>query len=126
METRLGRARPLFRRTARPHIASEFSNYRQIPDGIATSIKSIDLNAATYQDDARLTYRLNKYVDDVVEFNGANLANDEVKSSDIDGRALDLAIPKGSVTVVQRRAIEAVRRRAKLGDRPVDIIITEF
>jgi hypothetical protein len=62
----------------------------------------------------------------VVEFNGANLANDEVKSSDIDGRALDLAIPKGSVTVVQRRAIEAVRRRAKLGDRPVDIIITEF
>lgn len=103
-----------------------FPTIDKIPEGIATSIKSIDLNAATYQDDARLTYRLNKYVDDVVEFNGANLANDEVKSSDIGGRALDLAIPKGSMTVVQQRAIEAVRRRAKLGDRPVDIIITEF
>jgi hypothetical protein len=95
-------------------------------DRHATSIKSIDLNAATYQDDARLTYRLNKYVDDVVEFNGANLANDEVKLSDIQGRALHLAIPKGSMTEAQRRAIEAARRRESLGDRPLDIIITEF
>jgi hypothetical protein len=84
-----------------------FPTIDKIPDGIATSIKSIDLNAATYQDDARLTYRLNKYVDDVVEFNGANLANDEVKLSDIQGRALHLAIPKGSMTEAQRRAIEA-------------------
>jgi hypothetical protein len=45
-----------------------FPTIDKIPDGIATSIKSIDLNAATYQDDARLTYRLNKYVDDLVEF----------------------------------------------------------
>jgi hypothetical protein len=103
-----------------------FPTIDKVPDGIATSIKSIDLNAATYQDDARLTYRLNKYVDDVVEFNGANLANDEVKLSDIEGRALHLAIPKGSMTEAQRRAIEAARRRADLGDRPVDIIITEF
>jgi len=103
-----------------------FPTIDKIPDGIATSIKSIDLNAATYQDDARLTYRLNKYVDDLVEFNGASLADDEVEASDIDGRALHLAIPKGSMTEPQRRAIEAERRRAKLGDRPVDIIITEF
>jgi len=58
--------------------------------------------------------------------NGANLANDEVKSSDIDGRAPALAILKGSMTVVQQRAIEAARRRANLGDRPVDVIIKEF
>jgi hypothetical protein len=103
-----------------------FPTIDKVPDGIATSIKSIDLNAATYQDDARLTYRLNKYVNDVVEFNGASLANDEVKLSDIEGRALHLAIPKGSMTEAQRRAIEAARRRANLGDRPVDIMITEF
>jgi hypothetical protein len=103
-----------------------FPTIDKIPDGVAASIKSIDLNAPTYQDDARLTYRLNKYIDDVVEFNGANLANDEVKLSDIEGRALHSAIPKGSMTEAQRRAIEAVRRRAQLGDRPLDIIITEF
>jgi hypothetical protein len=103
-----------------------FPTIDKIPDGVATSIKSMGLNAATYQDEARLTYRLNKYVGDVVEFNGASLANDEVKLSDIEGRALHLAIPKGSMTEAQRRAIEAARRRAKLGDRPLDIIITEF
>jgi hypothetical protein len=103
-----------------------FPTIDKIPDGIATSIKSIDLNAATYQDGARLTYRLNKYVDDVVEFNGASLADDEVESSDIDGRGLHLAIPKGSMTEAQQRTIETARRRAKRGDRPVDIFITEF
>jgi hypothetical protein len=45
-------------------------------------------------------------------------------SSAISGRALSLAIPKGSVTAVQRAAIEAVRARAKAFD--VDFIITEF
>ena len=34
-----------------------FPTIDKIPEDIATSIKSIDLNAATYQDDARLTYR---------------------------------------------------------------------
>src|SRR5580692_654284 len=71
-----------------------FPTIDKFSDGIATSIKSVDLNAVTYQDAARLTSRLNKYVDDVAEFNGSIWANDEVKSSEIDGRALSLAIPK--------------------------------
>jgi contact-dependent growth inhibition (CDI) system restriction endonuclease-like protein len=103
-----------------------FPTIDKIPDGIATSIKSIDLNAATYQDAARLTYRLNKYIDDVTEFQGASLANDRVKLSDIKGRALSLAIPTGSVSAVQQKAIEAVRLRAGTLDYPVELIITEF
>jgi hypothetical protein len=42
----------------------------KIPDGIATSIKSIDLKAATYQNAAGLTGRLQKYVNEVSEFVG--------------------------------------------------------
>jgi hypothetical protein len=41
-------------------------------DGMATSIKSIDLNAATYQKTAQLTYRLKQYIDDLTEFDGPN------------------------------------------------------
>jgi hypothetical protein len=103
-----------------------FPTIDKFSDGIATSIKSVDLNAATYQDAARLTSRLNKYVDDVAEFNGSIWANDEVKSSEIDGRALSLAIPKGGMTAVQRKAIEAVRARARMSNTPVELIITEF
>jgi hypothetical protein len=103
-----------------------FPTIDKFSDGIATSIKSVDLNAATYQDTARLTSRLNKYVDDVAEFYGSIWANDEVKSSEIDGRALSLAIPKGSMTAAQRKAIEAVRARARMSNTPVELIITEF
>lgn len=93
-------------------------------NGIATSVKSIDLNAATYQNAVRLANRLNKYVDDVAAFNGAAWANDEVDSLAIKGRALSLAIPKGSVTAIQRSVINTARARAAtLG---VDFIVTAF
>jgi hypothetical protein len=74
----------------------------KIPDGIATSIKSIDLNAATYQNATGLTGRLQKYVREVSEFIGDRLANDVVELPDIKGRALSLAVPKGSMTATQQ------------------------
>lgn len=48
----------------------------------------------------------------------------EITPENITGRALSLAIPKGSMTAVQRAAIEAARLRAQAFD--VDLIITEF
>jgi hypothetical protein len=98
----------------------------KIPDGIATSIKSIDLNAATYQDATRLTIRLQKYVNEVSEFVGGRMGNDVVGLSDIEGRALSLAVPK-DMTAAQREAIEAVRSWArKTNDNPVEVSISEF
>jgi hypothetical protein len=98
----------------------------KIPDGIATSIKSIDLNAATYQNAAGLTGRLEKNVNEASEFVGDRLGNDVVLPSDIKGRALSLAVPKGSVTETQKAVIENVRRWARMLSNPVDIIINEF
>jgi hypothetical protein len=57
---------------------------------------------------------------------GDQLAGDVVLPSDIKGRALSLAVPKGSITPAQRAVIEDVRRWAKTLDHPVDIIINEF
>jgi hypothetical protein len=99
----------------------------KIPDGIATSIKSIDLNAATYQDAARLTDRLQKYVSEVSEFVGGRMGKAVVQFSDIEGRALSLAVPKGSITAVQREAIDSVRAWARMkNDRPVEVFFKEF
>jgi hypothetical protein len=98
----------------------------KIPDGIATSIKSIDLKAATYQNAAGLTGRLQKYVNEVSEFVGDSLGNDIVRPSDIKGRALSLAVPRGSMTATQKAVIENVRRWARMLNNPVDIIINEF
>jgi hypothetical protein len=92
-------------------------------DGIVTSIKSIDLRAATYQDPARLTYRLNGYVNTLIFYDGG-----ELELLDIDpvitGRVLSLAIPKGSLTAAQRAAIEAAKTRANAFG--VDLTVTAF
>jgi hypothetical protein len=98
----------------------------KIPDGIATSIKSIDLNAPTYQDAGGLTRRLVKYVGEVSEFEEGQLAEDVVLPSDIKARALSLAVPKESITETQRAVIENVRRWARQLGNPVEIIINEF
>ena len=82
-------------------------------DGIVTSIKSIDLNAATYQDASRLSYRLNDYIDKVATYDGGKLGLTKIKSAAIKGRTLSLAVPKGSMTAIQRDAIEAARVRAQ-------------
>ena len=102
-------------------------NFRGIDrweNGTATSIKSIDLTAATYQDAARLTYRLNDYVDKIALYEGGKMGTIEVESSAITDRVLSLAIPKASMTAAQRVAIEAARSRARaLG---VELRVTEF
>lgn len=95
-------------------------------NGIAASIKSIDLNAATYQDAARLTNRLNRYIDDLSDYDGGRYAAKSVLPEEITARELSLAIPKGSVTEIQRAAIDAVESRAGALSRPVKLKITEF
>ncbi len=92
--------------------------------GIATSRKSIDLNAATYQDFARLTSRLNSYIGKLAEYTGTTYGGDVVRSSEIAGRVLQVIIPKGSMSQVQRAAIEAARERAR--NVGINLIITEF
>lgn len=48
-----------------------------------------------------------------------------VELSNIADRVLNLVVPKGSMTAIQRGAIEAARARAMITNRyPVKIIIT--
>jgi hypothetical protein len=93
-------------------------------DGIATSIKSIDLNAATYQDGVRLAYRLNSYIGDMATYEGGASGLTKIFASDISGRQLSLAIPKGSITLIQRTIIDTATARARAFD--VDLVVTEF
>lgn len=92
--------------------------------GAVTSIKSIDLSAATYQDAARLTYRLNQYMDQLASYEGGKLGAWQISPSAITGRVLKVAIPKGSVTSAQQGAIQAAQARAQAFD--IDLIFVPF
>ncbi len=93
-------------------------------DGAATSIKSIDLNAATYQDPRRLMSTLSRYTNALAEYAGSELGGFRVRAEDITSRTLSIAIPKGSMTSFQRKGIEAARVQARgLG---IDLVVTPF
>lgn len=98
----------------------------KIPNGVATSVKSIDLNAAAYQNDITLGNRLLQYVEDVRDYDGARWGGLDIQAGQITGRAVQLIVPKGSLTDAQRIVLDWVRKIAKQNNRPVDIIVTEF
>jgi|HubBroStandDraft_6_1064221.scaffolds.fasta_scaffold132057_3 hypothetical protein len=93
-------------------------------DGVATSIKSIDLSAATYQDAARLSYRINNYIDDLALYEGGRLGVIKIDSDDITGRVLSIAIPKGIMNAAQQAAFEVAAARARAFG--IDLTITPF
>jgi filamentous hemagglutinin len=95
-------------------------------EGVVTSIKSIDLNAGTYQSGSRLLARINRYIDQVSRFDGARWNNVEVSSSAIEGRSLRLVIPKGSGTAEQQAAISAAEARAGTLSKSVKLIVSPF
>ena len=110
-----------------PTFPSNYPVIDKIPNGVATSVKSIDLNAASYQKDAILTYRLEDFVARVRGFDGTDWGDLSIKKTDIADRAVQLVVPKGSMTDAQRIVIEEVRGIAiRHKTRPVDIIISEF
>lgn len=98
----------------------------KIPGGVTTSVKSIDLNAATYQNEISLGNRLLQYVEDVRDFEGAVWGGLDIQPGQITGRAVQLIVPKGSMTDAQQAVLNWARQIAKQNNRPVDIVITEY
>jgi filamentous hemagglutinin len=82
-------------------------------NGVATSIKSIDLHAPSYQDPATLARTINRYVDSVAAFKEAARQGYVIKSTDVVARELQLAIPSGSMSTAQRAAINTATARAQ-------------
>jgi len=106
------------------NLKANFPVIDRFVNGIVTSIKSIDLNARTYQNATRLLTRINRYVDEVAEFNGRDWGDERISRINISGRELNLAIPKGTGSVAQKIAIETARTRAQ--SLSVKLIVTPF
>jgi hypothetical protein len=93
-------------------------------DNGAISNKSVDLNAATYQDFRRLLYRVSKDLEKLEGYSGTEWGGDRILESQIAGRVLRLIIPEGSMSSIQREAIEAATRIAR--SKGLRLIVTEF
>jgi hypothetical protein len=91
-------------------------------DGVATSIKSLDLRAATYHRPQTLERRLKGFVDQVAGFRGATYAGRTIRAVEITGRALDLVVPHAG-TASQQQVINAIVRYGRSRGVTVNVII---
>lgn len=93
---------------------------------MATSIKSTDLNAKTYQSISVLKRQLKGYVDTVANYNGTGpngWAGVTIKPNQITGRGLDLAIPNAGTAAQQAAIRDAITYGASKGVTVNPIII---
>jgi RHS repeat-associated protein len=80
-------------------------------NGIATSIKSVDLSAASYQAPDVLASKLTSYVDKLASFSGGKLGGAVVDGANITGKVLKLAVPEGA-SAAQQAVISRVTAAA--------------
>jgi RHS repeat-associated protein len=75
------------------NLPKNFKTFDKFEEGSATSIKSLDLDAKSYQSSSKVYSRVKKYVCEIDKFNGAKLSGVQIMPGDIQARALDLAVP---------------------------------
>lgn len=113
------------------NLPGTFPTIDRFKDGIATSIKSIDLTASTYLDPKRLASKIEWYIEKLAAFSHAEMKDIKgggkvivIKTEDIKYRELILAVPKGKMTPAQKAVFEEAIRTGK--ERGVEVIIKEI
>ena len=78
-------------------------------NGVATSIKSIDLTAASCQDADVLTSRVNGYIDRLASFQGGKLGEFNIQENMVNSRVLMLVIKPGGAAAEQQAALDTLQ-----------------
>jgi len=100
------------------NLARNFPVIDKFINGVATSIKSIDLTCNSYQNISTLVSKISGYVTTLATFQGSG----DITASDILSRVLQLAIPSGGISQVQWEALQKVMAWAQT--QGVQITIT--
>jgi filamentous hemagglutinin len=82
-----------------------FQTIDKFANGIATSIKSINLNAPSYRQAKALYGKLREQINEVANFTGKKWAGVIIGEDQIAGRTLDVVVPH-SGNVAQKSAIK--------------------
>lgn len=99
-------------------LVQNFPVIDDLVNGVATSIKSIDLTAATYRTAANLAQRLEGYAGSLSRFTGGSASYagqvSVVTANQIEQRVLVVAVEDGAATVAQMQTINDFINKAKL------------
>jgi filamentous hemagglutinin len=93
------------------HLSQNFPVIDRFRNGVATSIKSMDLGAASYQNISTLTSKVTGYVNTLANWQGTRWGGFVVEASDIVAREVLLAVPPGA-TEAQMTALQQLQQWA--------------
>ena len=95
-------------------------------DGLATSIKSIDLTAASYQNPATLIAKINEYAGKLSGFSSKKWGGVEITQDMIKGKLLVVATDNGAATPQQAKALAEFQRQARALWPDISIVIKQI
>ena len=98
-----------------------FPTFDKFINGVATSIKSIDLRAVSYQNPGNVERLLTNYVDKVADFTSGAVGRTAIEGSQISGRVLEVAVPQGGVSAAQQAVLSRVTAAA--AQRGVQVVV---
>ncbi len=78
------------------NLPANFPVIDRFENGVATSIKSMDLEARAYAEMSKIFFKGSRYIDCVAAFQGRRFAGVNIRLNDILAKGLDLAIPPGA------------------------------
>ena len=104
------------------NLGDNFPVVDRLENGKLISIKSIDLSAKTYQTQSKLYGKLAKDVRALDGFTGKRWAKKVIMEDQYTSKALQIAIPRMTITKEQKMALDAVKLYAE--ERKIDTIIT--
>ncbi|MFO3795961.1 MAG: hypothetical protein ACK8QZ_01575, partial [Anaerolineales bacterium] len=105
-----------------PELSQNFPVIDRFSNGVATSIKSIDLSAASYQNINTLSSVVRGYINTLANWQGTYWGGFEVNASDIVAREVLLAIPPGA-TEAQMAALQQLQQWATTVGVTLNIVV---
>ncbi|MCW3842175.1 DUF6531 domain-containing protein [Micromonospora yasonensis] len=100
------------------NLPRSFPTIDRFANGTATSIKSVDLGAKTYQSAANLTSRLKGYVDKAAGFAKSNPVRFDgvtIRPGQVAARELEVVVPRGATAAQQNALNQIVQYGAQKG-----------
>jgi hypothetical protein len=98
-----------------------FKGIDRFENGVATSIKSMDIRLQSYQNSATILSRGRKHVDQIANFSGARMKDIIITTEDITERVLRLGVPPGA-TEAQKSALKSLIEYGKQHGVKVEVI----
>ena len=92
-------------------------------NGVATSIKSIDLTAKTYQNTAKLNSVIDGYAKKLMRFSGDKWGSRAVEGAEMQRKVLLVVTENGAASVEQAQLLAQIQRQATSRWPGISVII---